>query len=82
MVARRIGIVFHEGARRSAPGLKYCVWPLADAWRARGYEVDALYGPVQPPYDVLLMHVDLTVMPLAYRASPEGRALVLRRQCE
>lgn len=62
--------------------MKYCVWHLADAWRAAGHQVDAVYGPPGPQedrYELLLNHVDLTLVPEVYRASPQCGARVLNR---
>lgn len=61
--------------------IRYLVHPLMQAWTALGLEVRVVRGPAAGlDADVILPHVDLTVMPEAYRSAwPPDRPVINRR---
>ena len=62
-----IVILEHELQRHVA--VPHMVRLLAERWRARGHRVLVHHGVENPPSgDVAILHVDLTVVPEAYRA--------------
>ena len=64
--ARRIAVLFHEGDRRRDPR-EYIVHHLAEFWREDGHAVSYLYGTRHaPPADIILVHVNLSVVPPGY----------------
>ena len=66
MSRRRIAILVHERDGRPFTA-RYIVWALRRLWRRQGHEVLVLRGPGREiDADVLLMHVDLTVIPDDY----------------
>jgi len=63
---RRIAILFHENQKRRDLG-NYAIRPMADWWQDQGFEVLFLFGTGKSvPADLLLVHVDLSVIPDAY----------------
>lgn len=61
---KRIVVLFHD---RGTPASRYVVDDLADCWREDGHEVVYLYGTKTfVPADLLLIHVDLSVVPEDY----------------
>jgi hypothetical protein len=63
---RRIAVLFHARERDVAPRL-YLVNKLVEFWREDGLEVVYLYGVDRfVPADLVLVHVDLSVVPLEY----------------
>jgi hypothetical protein len=61
---KRIAVLFHENDR--SPSL-YVVDQLAQVWRTDGYEVQYLFGTRRfAPADLLLVHVNLSVVPSNY----------------
>ena len=63
---RRIVILLHENDVE-AERYDYIAWALRDIWREPGHEVVAVRGlDAIPDADVLLPHLDLTVVPDAY----------------
>jgi hypothetical protein len=76
----RIGVLFHEAAT-SASG--YLVEHLAEFWREDGHSVEFVFGPRgDARFDILLVHVDLSVVPQEYidYASTQPLALNCRIQ--
>ena len=63
---KRIAILFHENDRDRDLSA-YVVWFLADLWREAGHDVVLLYGIRRfVPADLVLVHVDLSVVPERY----------------
>ncbi len=63
----RIALLFHENYRKYRRRNDYQIGPLAEYWRASGYHVSFLFGVrTFEPADVLIMHVDLSVVPDEY----------------
>lgn len=63
---RHIAVLFHERDQRRDP-TNYLVHHLAEFWREDGYEVTYLFGIRRfVPADVLLVHVNLSVVPEPY----------------
>jgi len=64
--AKRIAVLFHEGDRHVELG-GYIVDQLARFWREDGHEVVYLFGTNRfVPADLVLVHVDLSVVPDQY----------------
>lgn len=62
---RNIAILFHEKARGQS--LNYLINHYAEFWREDGHEVILLFGVTQfVPADVVIVHVDLSVVPDEY----------------
>src|SRR5436853_5983452 len=63
---KRIAVLFHE--RQSEEQVRlYAIHHLADVWRADGGEVLYVFGVREHvPADVLVVHVDLSVVPDEY----------------
>lgn len=62
----RIAVLFHAGDRRTDPAA-YIVHHLAQFWREDGHEVINLFGPRRfVAADVVLVHVNLSVVPPDY----------------
>lgn len=62
----RIAVLFHEGDRHTDPGATI-VHHLAQCWREDGHEVAYLHGTRRfTPADLLIVHVNLSVVPAAY----------------
>lgn len=63
---KRIAVLFHKRDRYYNPS-RYVVHHLADCWREDGHEVIYLYGVKRfVPADIILVHVNLSVVPEAY----------------
>lgn len=76
----KISVLLHEREARAAPAA-YVLWPMCDAWREMGHEVEVLYGPRQPIRgDLVFLHVDLTVMPPVYLDAVAGHPRVVNRR--
>ena len=64
--ARHIAVLFHEGDRHRDPS-SYLVDHLAGFWREDGHKVTYLFGVRHfVPADIVLVHVNLSVVPDAY----------------
>ncbi len=64
--ARHIAVLFHEGDRHRNPAT-YLVGHFAEFWREDGHRVSFLFGTKRfVPADVLLIHVNLSVVPDEY----------------
>ena len=62
----RVAILFHRN-QTPADARLYLIHYIADAWRADGLEVTYLFGPERHiPADLVLIHVDLSVVPEEY----------------
>ena len=65
-MSKTIAVLFHERAREADLG-GYIVDHLAGFWREDGHEVVYLFGTkTATPADVILVHVDLSVVPDEY----------------
>lgn len=63
---KRIAVLFHENDRHRDLSV-YVVWSMADMWRDAGHEVVLLFGPRRfVPADLVLVHIDLSVVPKRY----------------
>lgn len=63
---RRVAVLLHENERRDGVD-SYAVGHLAEFWRRDGLDVRFLWGVEERvPADVLLVHVNLSVVPDAY----------------
>lgn len=63
---KRIAVLFHSGDRHYDPS-RYIVHHLAEFWRADGHDVVYLFGVKRfVPADLILVHVDLSVVPEEY----------------
>lgn len=72
----RIGILHH--ARSSLVRSGYLVAPISDRWKDRGARVIDIIGAGTPvPVDVLLCHVDLSVVPEEYRRFAQDHPRVI-----
>jgi hypothetical protein len=61
-----IVVLFHENERRRNPA-GYVIHSLADTWRDRGDRVTYLFGTqTYVPADIVIVHVDLSVVPEPY----------------
>jgi hypothetical protein len=64
--SRHIVVLFHEGDRHRDPA-EYIVHHLAEFWREDGHFVDFAYGTRRfIPADIVLVHVNLSVVPPEY----------------
>jgi hypothetical protein len=62
-------IVILEHALQRGVRLPYMMYGVAERWRAEGHRVVVHHGLDDPPAgDLAILHVDLTVIPEAYRA--------------
>jgi hypothetical protein len=80
----RIAILHHARAREYARKRDYTTWELADIWREQGREVEAVFGvdnDLLAGFDVVIQHVDLTVVPLEYRYEGTGSQVVINARC-
>lgn len=72
----RIGILHHDRTRIVRRG--YLIDLMADLWQERGAEVVDIIGTDTPvAVDLLLLHVDLSVVPEAYRRFAENHQCVI-----
>jgi len=77
---RSIGILLHERDDRALER-PYILWPVARIWKEWGIEVRLLRGPEgAADVDVLLPHVDLTVMPPGYAAALQAHPCAVNRR--
>jgi hypothetical protein len=77
MAAKRIAVLFHAGDRNS-PLSGYIVDHLARVWREDGHEVVYLFGiESYVPADLVLVHVNLSVVPDEYLAFAARYPIVL-----
>lgn len=73
----RIAVLFHERERGLDPA-RYLVHHLAAFWREDGHDVAYLHGTKRfVPADLLLVHVDLSVVPEPYLAFAARYPVVL-----
>jgi hypothetical protein len=73
---KKIAILFHENEKRLKPG--YVISRFADIWREEGNEVIFLFGTQQfVPADLILVHVNLSVVPDEYLEFAEQYPIVL-----
>lgn len=72
-----IAVLFHE---RTTDPADYKVHYLAEFWRQAGHRVAYLFGTRRHvPADVLLLHVDLSIVPRTYVRFSERYPIVLNR---
>jgi hypothetical protein len=75
--AKRIAVLFHERDRHSDIS-RYIVDHLARFWREDGHEVVYLFGTgTHVPADLVLVHVDLSVVPEEYVSFASRYPIVL-----
>jgi len=73
---RKIAILFHEKARGQP--LNYLINHYAEFWREDGHEVLLLFGVSQfVPADLVIVHVDLSVVPDEYLKFAQRYPIVL-----
>jgi hypothetical protein len=66
-VSLRIAVLFHENYRKYRRRHDYLIGHLAGCWREAGHAVTFLFGAgAVEPADVLIVHVDLSVVPEKY----------------
>ncbi|MBI2994478.1 MAG: hypothetical protein HYY48_09945 [Gammaproteobacteria bacterium] len=66
MGGRRIAILMHERDDRQSIG-HYAIATMMDFWRKDGHRMTLLYGTgTHKPADILIVHVDLSVVPREY----------------
>ena len=74
---RRIAVLFHR-KDRGRKIASYVVHDLAECWRRAGHHVAYLFGTDRmEPADLLLVHVDLSVVPDEYLAFAARYPIVL-----
>ena len=74
----RIGILHHDRTQIVRRG--YLIDLMADLWQERGAEVVDIIGiDTRVPVDLLLLHVDLSVVPEAYRRFAQDHPRVINR---
>ena len=74
----RIGILHHDRTRIVRRG--YLIDLMAGLWQERGAEVVDIIGiDTRVPVDLLLLHVDLSVVPEAYRRFAQDHPRVINR---
>lgn len=75
----KITVLLHE-RDTAARAVGYVLWPMCEAWRADGHEVDVRWGLAEPiDGDVVFLHVDLTRTPPEYLAAIAGHPRVINR---
>ncbi|HWD91336.1 MAG TPA: hypothetical protein VG938_03215 [Verrucomicrobiae bacterium] len=75
-MAHKIAVLFHEKQRGQE--LNYLVHHYAEFWREDGHEVVFIFGTSQfIPADLIIVHVDLTVVPAEYLAFAHRYPIVL-----
>jgi hypothetical protein len=78
---RRIAILLHA-RDRGAEGRPYQIWGIAEIWRSWGIEVVVLRGVSRSvDADVVVNHVDLTVVPPPYIRYMESYAVAINGRC-
>jgi hypothetical protein len=75
-----IAVVFHATA--SAARMRaYRIWHCAQMWAQMGIDVRVVIGPAVPPgVDLVIPHVDLSVLPPEYRRLLDAPGIVLNRR--
>ncbi len=74
---RRLAVLFHRKDRGRKLSV-YAVYHLAEFWREAGYEVVFLFGTRERvPADLILVHIDLSVVPEEYLEFAARYPLVL-----
>ena len=78
---KRIAILFHENEKKLNPG--YLITYFADIWRERGNEVIFLFGVKEyVPADLIIVHVDLSVVPDEYLEFARKYPIVLNGEAK
>lgn len=79
MTAPRVAILLHERQRRIVRR-GYRIWALQRVWEEEGLRVNLVFGPrARVEADVLIPHIDLTVMPEEYHALLDAHSRVVNR---
>ena len=75
-----IAVVFHATA--SAARMRaYRIWHCAQTWAQMGIDVRVVNGPAVPPgVDLVIPHVDLSLLPPEYRRLLDAPGIVLNRR--
>jgi hypothetical protein len=77
---RKIVILLHEKDRYPAAA-GYFIWTLCEVWREWGIEIEAVKGTRKPvAADLLIPHIDATVLPRAYVDFFESHPRVVNRR--
>lgn len=77
LTPKRIAVLFHEGDRNT-PLSGYIVDHLARFWREDGHEVEYVFGTsTYVPADIVLVHVNLSVVPTEYLEFARAYPIVL-----
>jgi len=78
-MALRVAILLHERQRRIVRR-GYRIWALEQRWAEQGIRVDRVWGPrARIDADVLIPHIDLTVLPGEYAAVLDAHPRVVNR---
>ena len=87
MSIKKIGILLHSNCTYPRPGAayppanSYMIWALAEEWRMMGYQTEVIKGISRRcDVDVLIPHIDLTVMPADYQRFLSGFQMVLNNR--
>jgi hypothetical protein len=76
---RTVAVIFHE----TTPPNKFCsyrIWHCAQRWMKWGIDVQFVQGPdARIKADLLIPHIDLSVLPEAYRPLLDSRSMVANR---
>lgn len=81
-MSHHIAILFHESDRASDIS-RYAVSALADTWRRDGHTITNLFGIRKfIPADLILVHVDLSVVPDEYITFAEQYPIVLNSRAK
>jgi hypothetical protein len=76
----RVAILLHE-RQRWIVRRGYRIWALQRVWESQGIRVERVFGPrTRIDADLLIPHIDLTVMPEAYRAVLDAHPRVVNRR--
>jgi hypothetical protein len=76
---RSIAILVHEKENKPF-SVNYILWGMCRIWKAQGIHIEIMRGLSKTaPADLVIQHVDLTVLPPDYRAYLDGYARVINR---
>jgi len=78
-MALRVAILLHE-RQRGIERRGYRIWALARRWEEQGIRVDRVWGPrARIDADILIPHIDLTVLPREYGEVLDAHPRVVNR---
>jgi hypothetical protein len=79
LAALRVAILLHE-RQRAIARRAYRIWALQRVWEAQGIRVEHVHGPrSHVDADLLIPHIDLTVIPEEYHALLDAHPRVVNR---